>query len=242
MNVTLKKSIRRLLHRMGWELHRYRASSDSQALLADLLHRRRVDVVFDIGANTGQFASELRYAGYRGNIVSCEPLKQAHRALEAKALADDQWIVVPRCAIGASAGTVEMNVSENSVSSSVLPMLESHRAAAPNSYVVGQETVPMQTLDQVSRVHASGFKRAFLKIDTQGYEWAVLNGAELTLQNVVAMTVETSLVPLYEGQKLWLEMIDRITRAGFVVWDIQPAFASPDGGRLLQADIVFARL
>ena len=210
--------------------------------MADLLHRRRVDVVFDVGANTGQFASELRDAGYRGNIVSCEPLEQAHRALEEKALADDQWIIVPRCAIGASVGTVKMNVSENSVSSSVLPMLESHRAAAPSSRCVGQETVSMQTLDEVSRVHASGFKRGFLKIDTQGYEWAVLSGAQSTLKNIVAMTVETSLVPLYEGQQLWLEMIDRVTLAGFVVWDIQPAFTSPDGGRLLQADIVFARL
>ena len=38
-----------------------------------------IDLVFDVGANTGQFASEIRDSGFNGRIVSFEPLSSAHR-------------------------------------------------------------------------------------------------------------------------------------------------------------------
>src|SRR5581483_618078 len=57
----------------------------AQATLRSLLARHRIDLVFDVGANRGQFAQALRRLGYRGEIVSFEPLAAHGEALRAAA-------------------------------------------------------------------------------------------------------------------------------------------------------------
>ena len=86
----------------------------------------------DVGANTGQFAQDLRASGYRGHIVSFEPLSDAHAALLVTASWDPLWDVADRCAVGAGDRWAEINIAGNSYSSSLLPMLDLHREAAPN--------------------------------------------------------------------------------------------------------------
>lgn len=105
------------------------------------------DLVLDVGANTGQYAARLRELGYGGKILSFEPLPDAHAQLLARAAADPLWEVHPRCALGAAAGTGALNVAGNSVSSSLLPMLDLHAAAAPRSIYIGQVETPVTTLD-----------------------------------------------------------------------------------------------
>lgn len=241
MKSKVKKTVHDILHFWGWAVHRYQPSSDPDAMMAHLLQYLKVGLVLDVGANQGQFASGLRRMGYRGRMLSFEPLREAHQLLERAALKDPRWSIAPRCAVGAEAGSVNMNVSENSYSSSVLQMHANLKVAAPAARFVAQETALMLTLDQLVATHAIDGERCLLKIDTQGYEWEVLNGAAETMKNVVALLIETSLVPLYEGQRLWLEYIERMAAEGFVVWDIHSAFASQSNGRLLQADIVFVR-
>ena len=90
--------------------------------------------------NTGQFVQDLRASGYHGHIISFEPLSDAHATLVATAAADPLWDVVERCAAGASDGSAEINIAGNSYSSSLLPMLDLHRKAAPGSAYKGTET------------------------------------------------------------------------------------------------------
>src|SRR5690242_19513073 len=92
-----------------------------------------INLVLDVGANTGQFGQNLRALGYTGHIVSFEPLSGAHRVLVKTASRDKKWSVPQKVAIGGHSGTVEIHVSANSVSSSVLAMLDAHVAAAPES-------------------------------------------------------------------------------------------------------------
>src|SRR5579864_2237693 len=68
--------------------------------LVRMLASRNVSVVFDIGANVGQFGKELRLAGYRGRIVSFEPLSSAYARLTKATKGDSNWIVAPRMAVG----------------------------------------------------------------------------------------------------------------------------------------------
>jgi len=199
-----------------------------------------IDLVFDVGANTGQFAREIRDTGFKGRIVSFEPLSTAHRELTAAAESDPLWSVHERCAIGDRDGSVVLNIAGNSVSSSILDMAAAHAAAAPGSVYVGQEETVLAKLDSVAHTYLGSSRRPFLKIDTQGFEWQVLTGAERTLPSIHGVLCELSLVVLYEGQHLWREMIERLEAAGFILWGLQPGFMD-QRGRNLQCDAIFFR-
>jgi FkbM family methyltransferase len=94
-----------------------------------VLVQHRIDLLFDVGANTGQFAMQVREQGFAGRIVSFEPLPEAHAGLVRNARGDAKWIVHERVALGAAPGDVRINVAANSVSSSILPMLDAPAAA-----------------------------------------------------------------------------------------------------------------
>ena len=227
--------------RVGLEIRKFSPRSSPVAQIVSSLKHFDIDLVFDVGANHGQFAQEIRSGGYTGRIVSFEPLSTAHLELLRTSSGDRSWDIYPRCALGDSDGEIEINVAGNSVSSSIMPMLESHRSAAPQSAYRGKETVAVKTLDALARPYLDSSRAPFLKIDTQGFEWQVLEGARTALPHIRGVLLELSLVPLYEGQHLWEEIIDRLKREGFNLWAIQPEFIDPRDGRTLQANGIFFR-
>ena len=237
----MKKLIKRLIHSMGYDLHRLDVSSSSEYQLYKSLKNFEIDLVLDIGANKGQFASEIRSVGYKGQIVSFEPLSDAHHKITQAAKRDEHWIVHQRGAIGDFNGEIEINISGNSVSSSVLPMTNAHSSAAQNSAYIGSEKVPIARLDSVAPKYISSTNRIFIKIDTQGFEWQVLDGASETLKNAQGVLCEISLVPLYDGQRLWMDMLQRFENEGFTLWSIQKGFTDPRDGRSLQVNAIFFR-
>lgn len=239
--ISLKQGIKQLLHTVGVEAHRFHPDTSPLARLMAAFRHFNIDLVIDIGANEGQFAKELRTGGYSGRIVSFEPLIAAHRRLLRESNSDSAWHVYPRCALGDRFGEIDINISGNSVSSSILPMLTSHSNAAPESAYLGHESTPLITLDSVAPNFLDGAYAAFLKIDTQGYEWHVLDGALSTLPKVRGIQIELSLVRLYEGQRLWRECIERLEAEGFVLWALQSVFVDPATGRTLQWDGLFFR-
>lgn len=206
-----------------------------------LLGNFNIDMVLDVGANTGQFASGIRQCGFADKIISFEPLSEAHAELTKSCAADSLWEAHDRCAIGNHEGQVEINVAGNSLSSSILPMLDAHVKSAPYSAYQGKEMAPITTLDSVAKLYLRNATAPFLKIDTQGYEWHVLDGARETLPHIMGVLVELSLVRLYDGQPLWRDVIDRLESAGFVLWAFQPVFSDPESGRTLQIDGIFFR-
>jgi FkbM family methyltransferase len=236
-----KQGIKQLLNAAGVEAHRFHPDTSPLARLMAALRHSHIDLVIDVGANEGQFAKELRTGGYSGRIVSFEPLSAAHGRLLQESNRDSVWHVHQRCALGDRLGEIELNISGNSVSSSILPMLASHSSVAPESAYLGHEATPLSTLDSVAPPYLEGAQAPFLKIDTQGYEWYVLDGALATLPKVRGIQIELSLVPLYEGQRLWRECIERLEAGGFVLWALQPVFVDPATGRTLQWDGLFFR-
>src|SRR6185436_2282089 len=69
-----KRLVRSLFLRAGLDIHRLTPASDPYAQIHAAVAANAIDIVFDVGANTGQFASALRAIGYKGRIVSFEPL------------------------------------------------------------------------------------------------------------------------------------------------------------------------
>lgn len=242
MNKIIKASIRQAIHRAGFEFHRLSPTSNPAFQLLKALNRFEIDLVLDVGANVGQFALELRSVGYKGNLVSFEPLSVAHQALSEEASRDPKWYVHPRGAIGDYDGEIVINIAGNSVSSSVLPMMESHVSATDGSSYVGVDRVPLRRLDSVAPDYLAKSRCPFLKIDTQGFEWRVLDGAREILPRIRGVLCELSLVPLYEGQHLWEEIVSRLTQERFTLWALQPGFTDSSNGRTLQMDGIFFRV
>lgn len=238
---TLKGFVRSATRYFGYEISRYSPISLASVQLAEVLKLANINVVLDVGANEGQFAREIREHGYFGKIVSFEPLSDAHIKLLGFASRDQAWHVHGQLAIGDSDGEVEIHVAGNSVSSSVLPMLETHSNAAMGSAYVASERVPIARLDSVIDQYVEADSNLFVKIDTQGFEWQVLNGAPLTIQRALGVLCELSLVPLYDGQALWRDIIDRLEAEGFVLWALQKGFTDPRSGQSLQMDGIFLR-
>lgn len=232
----LRSFARRSLNRFGLDVSR----NPYPYRFGMLLQQRGITTVLDIGANEGQFARSLRSNGYGGDIVSFEPLHDAQQVLARHAGADPAWTTV-RAAVGPTDGELTINVAANSYSSSALPLMPAHLEADPQSRYETTETVESLTIDTVMARRGLDPARTALKIDVQGYESAVLDGAPATLAGVAVVQVEMSLVPLYEGQGLMPQIMDRMQGAGLTLWMLEPGFSNRRDGRLLQCDGVFVR-
>lgn len=124
-------------------------------------------------------------------------------------------------------------------SSGILPH---HVKVTPEVAYVGQETVYLRTLDNMwGSVVPDHCRSVFLKIDVQGYEDKVLEGAKNALTKIRGIQIELSLVPLYEGQLLFDDLYRIITGYGFGLHAFSPVYSDSMSGRLLQFDGVFFR-
>jgi FkbM family methyltransferase len=206
------------------------------------LHRLGIEVVFDVGANAGQFASRLRASGYRGRIISFEPLSGAHAELGLAARGDSQWEVAPRCAVGARNGSAVINIAEDSLSSSLLPLLDSQIDAAPKSQYVGKEEVEIITLSHyISRAYPDGIPRFALKIDTRGFETAVLDGLGNQIDKCRIILIEVPLYALYQGAANFLSLYGRLETNGLRCVGMSPGHRHPVSRDAVEADLLFVR-
>jgi FkbM family methyltransferase len=207
---------------------------------ARLLAWKDIDIVVDVGANAGQFGARIRAAGYRGRIISFEPLSQAFEALQ-RTVADDPHWDCHRLALGARAGRESLNVSADLEASSVLEMEDRHLRHCPASAYVGVETIEVATLDGLTTSLLPEDKRTYLKLDVQGYELQVLHGSHDILSHIDLVEAELSLVPLYRGGPLYREVIDYLDQWGFQLISVEGITEEPDTGHMLQVDAVFSR-
>lgn len=89
-----------------------------------------------------------------------------------------------------------INIAGNSYSSSILKMLPSHVEASPESEYIGHEVIEVKTIDSIFPFLRNKGRNFYLKIDTQGFEERVINGAADSLQFIKLVQLEMSLIPL----------------------------------------------
>ncbi len=137
----IKANIKKLIRYLGFDLMRYNPQSSINARILKFLSTYNIDAVLDVGANIGQYALWLRECGYRGRIISFEPLSEAYSYLLINSKDDPNWIIAPRMAIGKEEATKTINMSSNSYSSSILKMNDIHIKRVPESAYIGLEEI-----------------------------------------------------------------------------------------------------
>jgi FkbM family methyltransferase len=187
-----------------------------------IFDRLQIDCVIDVGARIGEFGQWLRHNGYRGQIVSVEPVGDNFRQLARAAARDPLWSA-HRLALGSSDSTMSINVSSNTSFSSLLTRNEyAAREFGDAPAVVSQEQVRVRRLDDVWPSMAASASSVYLKVDTQGWDGEVLEGARGMLDQVQALQTEVSVKAIYEGMTPWTESIQRLEDLGFELSGLFP--------------------
>jgi len=200
----------------GWELSKH---------LEELFRKLEVRCVLDVGANVGQYYRFLRHeVGYQGLIVSFEPVAAHVERLRALAVQDSSWLVCPY-ALGRTEGTLTLNVMRNPVLSSFLKPDTTTVPEMENQNIVDRvEEVRMRRLDQVLAELDLGFapQAMYLKLDTQGFDLEVLDGAGDRLREFGAVQTELSWRPLYRSMPDYRTALQRFDDFGFQVTGLFP--------------------
>lgn len=228
----MKHFIQRGLRQFGLELRR----TGFDRNLMDFVTNRSIDTVLDIGANVGQFGDSLRAKGYRGKIISFEPISAVFAVLAAKAMADGNWDV-NNFALGAKTEHTTINVAASSVFSSILPTSNAAVIFNDTASISNTEEIEVRRLDDVFPM-LSG--QVLLKIDTQGYEKQVLEGGRRILPMLKGVLMELPIIHLYEGTWQFHEAVEFMARADLVPAQIHPVnYHSVDDVSLVEVDCLF---
>lgn len=203
-----------------------------------LFKQFRINKILDVGANTGQYAKLIRKLGFDGEIISFEPLTKAYNQLVLNAIKDKKWKTY-NLALGNKEEELELNISRNVYSSSILEITAKHINSAPESDYIDKERVKVKKLDILYDKLVAEGDIVFLKIDVQGFEKNVLEGAIKILPKLKGIQLEMSIIELYKGEMLFSEMVNFLEKQGFKLYSLENGFYNNNTGQLLQVDGIF---
>ena len=209
--------------------------------VAALLELYRVNCVFDVGANTGQYGKALRRFGYRGRIVSFEPVSDTYARLQQAAENDPDWQVY-NFALGSEEAVQSISIDWKSMNS-LLPPSEYGKERYKRFAKGRTEEIEIRRLDDVMQKALEGISdpRPYLKMDTQGFDMEVFAGAGERISEFVGMQSEVAALRLYEGSPAMAESVAAYEEAGFGVTGMYPVTREPATGRVVEFDCVMVR-
>ena len=238
----VKDSVLKVSRSFGYDIVPLREMKerDFALHLRELLARLEIDCVLDVGANAGQYHDFLRdRVLYDGTIVSFEPLSRHVEALRARSRSDRNWHV-EGYALGSKEGSLQINVMVADQFSSFLePDHDRVGDYAGLNVADHTEAVTVRTLDGVlpALQERIGFKRPYLKIDTQGFDIEVLRGAADSLPAMRALQTEASVRSIYKGMPGYTEIIHYLGERGFDITGLYP-ISRDKSLRLVEFDCV----
>jgi FkbM family methyltransferase len=181
------------------------------------IKRHRVDCIFDVGANEGQFGQELRKIGYKGLIISFEPDPDVFERLRRASSGDPAW-VCENIALGSRRDQMVLNRMAASVFNSFLSPTSMFVSDFDiQNSIVSELVVNVERLDELFENYKRmyGFSSPFLKMDTQGFDLEVFDGAAAVISEFVGFQSEIALARIYEGGPTYSTSIDHYVSSGF---------------------------
>jgi FkbM family methyltransferase len=196
-------------------------------------------VIFDVGANVGATALRYRELYPRAEIHCFEPYPPSFARLSA-ALAHDGHVSLHPTALSSAPGRAVLNVNRNAETNSLLPS-DAKAAQYWGEGLLETEReieVSLQTLDGFC-AERSLARIDVLKLDVQGAEYSVLEGAHglLSAARIGVIYMEVILAPTYVGQRRLVDYLALTSASGYEIFDLYNQ--TRRNGRLIQSDIIF---
>ena len=207
-----------------------------------MLRALSISTVLDAGANEGLYGIRLRGWGgrYAGRIVSFEPVHAVFERLRATSDGDANWTIYPWALSDRTGRDVIHIPIGHSDLSSLGEMTSAGRHLAEDAPIIDQQ-IEVKRLDDVIDQVVSPDSRLALKLDVQGHERQLLEGAERTLDRVSMIECEMPLVAMYAGVESFSDLLMHVTAAGFTPVGMWSNYVVPESGYALDADVFFAR-
>lgn len=235
-----KTFLRRAASSLGFDVSRTTAFGKNPFVDIRRLATAVPRLGFDVGANEGQTACELRRIFPEAKIHCFEPHGPAFRTLQQK-LGGDPNICLEQVAFGDHKGEATLYENAESVTNSLLPNAPEAHTSQPAAYAIptGQSTVAVTTLDDFCGERAISHLD-FLKIDSQGYDLRILQGARkhLAEHRISFIVVEVLFAPLYAGQAHFHEIYGFLTGFDYRLVGLYAIQRSP-AGAILWCDALF---
>ncbi len=235
--MVVTRVIRKFFNAFGYEIMKLQNLS-GELSIGKWIEKLNIDTIIDVGSNEGQFINSIRNILPNKRIIAFEPIKAVYDRLLVNTKGLN--IVVHNCGLSDVAGSAEINISKNFVSSSILQMEELHQKTYPDSQYVNKETIQLKRLDDVVNLKEN-YGHILLKIDVQGYENKVIAGGTNVIKAVDIVIIEFSFQPIYEGQWLFGDTYHYFIGNGFKFIGFADQVADPVIGIPIYGDAIFIK-
>lgn len=197
-------------------------------------------VVFDVGASVGDIAREYRRRFPTAFLHCFEPNPAVFEKLRARLPVDDRRIACHPVALASSEGRAQLHVNAFAPTSSLLASDDRGSAYWGTGLLDTLQTIEVQTTTLDDFCTAKQIERIdVLKLDVQGAELSVLEGARrmLSEQRIALIYTEMILAPTYQGQPGLEDYLDLLSGHGYRLFALYNEALKRR--RLIQADIIF---
>jgi FkbM family methyltransferase len=224
-----------MLGRFGLDVRRSQGGGPRRTLGEVLAHARSLGLdpgtVVDVGVGWG--TPDL-YAGFPGaRHLLVEPLAEYEPAL--KQVAERHRAEYVLAAAGAERGELEIAVHRVPTLSSAMGNRSGDAAGSAEP-----RTVPMVRLDELVAERCLPGPYV-IKVDVEGAELQVIEGAAGLLDQAELVLLEVSLFPFWPGAPVLADVVDQMRERGFAVYDLYGGHLRPLDGALAQLDVAFVR-
>lgn len=223
----LQRTLNRALNPIGLHLTRADHAFEMDGILRRAVARGfQPATVIDVGASDGSWSIAARRHFPRAKFVLFEPLQEQAPTLFAVSARQDFEIIF--AVAGAAQGETLFSVDAD---------LDGSGVDLPDA--AGIRSVPVETIDHVlSTRQLTG--PYCLKLDTHGYELAVLEGATTVLRADGLIVIEAYNFQLTENCLRFHQLCAWMETRGWRCCDLADPLRRPGDGLLWQLDLVFA--
>ncbi|MFC1850234.1 FkbM family methyltransferase [candidate division CSSED10-310 bacterium] len=198
-----------------------------------------IKTVIDIGAHRGKWSKTIHYLLPQAMIYCFEPIPSCFKLINEK-MKNIRMCKTFNIALGEKSEIVDFYRHDFTAASSFLNLSPKLARAFPYTEKRDLITVKVERLDDILSDDTLS-EEIFVKIDVQGFEDKAISGGKNTLSRAKFVLIELSYDQLYEGQPLFADVYNQLTKLGFSYSGNLSQLTHPVNDHVLQADALFLK-